>query len=132
MGDFNCTKYPVAITPHCCEECGRTIGRRERYSRTAAVWEGDWFTNVACLHCAIARAIVDDADNYYNECYYSGLTEWLMDSAEDVWSLRLKVGVSRKWQRFDGNGLMALPRNPHPTAEWLTKRIAEMTRGLPS
>lgn len=116
MSDFNCTHYPTARKEHRCDECDRTIRTGERYSRTAAVWEGDFFTNVACLHCAVARVLVADESAYYSEGYYHGLREWLLDCAEDVWSLRLKVGTGRKWQRFDGAGLMPLPRwiEPNP------------------
>ena len=123
MGDFNCTKYPTARKAHRCDECARVIQPGERYSRTAAIWEGDWFTNVACLHCAIARMIVDYGDDYYSEGYYHGLREWLADSAEHVWSLRLKVGVERCWQRFDGTGLMPLPANPWPNMASLAARL---------
>lgn len=67
--NFAATKYPTARVPHKCHECGRTIGRRERYAKTAGLWEGDFFTNIACLHCAIARMIVDHHDDYYSEGY---------------------------------------------------------------
>lgn len=115
MSGFNSTHYPTARTEHRCEECGRTIAKGERYSRTASVWESEFFTNVACLHCAIARFIVDAGCDYYGEQFYGGLAWHLPECGDlDVWVLRLTVGVKRRWQRFDGAGLMDLPRNPWP------------------
>ena len=127
MSDFNDTTYPTARVEHRCEECGRTIGRGERYSRTAAVWCGEFFTNVACLHCAVARFIFD-AFADCSEDFYGGLS-WHLDDAEEVWSMRLAIGVRRKWQRFDGSGLMALPRNPWPDARYPGELIAWATEG---
>lgn len=114
MSDFNCTTYPTARKPHRCHECSRAIAKGERYSRTASVWEGDFFTNVACMHCAVARVIVDYYSEWYSEGYYGGLAEYLSEHADHVWSRRLWVGVRRQWLRFDGTGLMDLPRNPWP------------------
>ena len=105
-----CCTTPCSRKSHLCDECARTINPGEHYSRTAAIWEGEWFTNVACLHCAAARYLVDEMDNYYNEQFYSGLSEWLGDNwYMSVEAARLKVCVDRKWQRFDGAGLMSLP-----------------------
>ncbi len=113
MSDFNSTSYPRARTPHICDECRRTIDPGEHYSRTAAVWEGDFFTNRACLHCAVARYLVDEMDGYYSERFYSGLGEWLGDHWFDsVTAARLKVATDRKWSRFDGAGLMPFPLDP--------------------
>ena len=128
MSDFNDTTYPTARVEHCCEECGRTIDKGERYSRTAAVWWGEFFTNVACLHCAIARFIVRaGCDYYYNEGFYGGLAYHLHECDDrDVWMLRLHVGVARRWQRFDGNGLMDLPRNPWPESRFPAADIAQV------
>lgn len=110
--DFNCTKTPTACRVHRCEECARQIEPGERYSRTAAVWEGEFFTNVACLHCAAARRLVDLYDGYYNEYYYGGLSEWLNDSGrDDLWSMRLLVGVREQW-RYQSGALMPVPYVP--------------------
>jgi len=130
MTDFNDTTYLTARVEHRCEECGRTIGRGERYSRTAAVWCSEFFTNVACLHCAVARFIVDAGCDWYDEMFYGGLSEHVGDCGDrEVWSLRLAVCVARKWQRFDGAGLMALPSNPWPEARYPGELIAWATEG---
>lgn len=124
--EFNSTGYPTARKSHHCDECGRTITPGERYSRTAAVWEGEFFTNVACLHCALARMIVDEGDAWYSENYYHGLREWLGEYASDQstsWALRLLMQVDRRWQRFDGAGLMDLPANPWPEVAGLSQRL---------
>jgi hypothetical protein len=129
MGDFNSTTYPRARKARKCDECGRPIAASERYSRTAAVWEGEFFTNVACRHCAVARFIVDEADNWYSEGFYGGLGDWLIESGYgEVWSLRLRVGSDRKWRCRYSDALMPLPENPWPAAEHLTRRIAEVPR----
>jgi hypothetical protein len=129
MGDFNCTTYPRSRKPRRCDECSRPIAAGEHYSRTAAVWEGEWFTNVACRHCAVARFIVDEADNWYSEGFYGGLSTWLGDNSHDgIWSLRLQVSFGRKWRRRYSDALMPPPENPWPAAEHLTRRIAAVPR----
>jgi hypothetical protein len=109
MSAFNSTKHPTARRQHRCDECNRTIEQGERYSRTAAVWDGDFFTNVACLHCEAARMIVNRSDSYYYETYYGGLGEWLNEMGhEALWSLRLLVGVRARW-RYQSGALMPVP-----------------------
>jgi ribosomal protein S27E len=119
--DFNSTIYRTARKAHRCEECGRTIEPGERYSRTAAVWEGDFFTNVACLHCARARMVADYADNYYNEVYYGGLSEWVDNDDQDE-TLRIRAGFRARW-RYQSGALMPLPESPWSGARRLVERL---------
>lgn len=122
-GAFNCTSHPTARKPRMCQECSRTIQPGERYERVAAVWEGDFFTNVACMHCACARVIADYADNYYNEGYYGGLDEWMLNDS-DPRTLRLRACFSAKW-RYHSGALMPLPESPWADATRLIERLAQ-------
>ena len=98
---------PVARKEHVCEECNRTIKIGEQYHRYAGIWEGDFFTNVACLHCSAARKVfVVYCDDYW-ENYYGGLSELLGEcwrEHDDPITLgRLLVGVRSKWVYRSGN-----------------------------
>lgn len=106
--DFNSTLIRKARKAHRCEECWRTIEPGEEYERAAGSWAGDFFTNVACAHCATARRIVRDYDWDYSEIYYGGLAEWLGEIDGEPALYRLRIGVDRKWRRKDG-ALMELP-----------------------
>lgn len=109
--EFNSTHRPKARTSHQCEECGRTIDPGERYERTAAVWEGDFFTNIACQHCAVARVLVDEVDGYYNEGYYGGLSTWISDLSDDYsndWVPNVRDGFYARWRDASGE-LWPLP-----------------------
>ena len=113
--DFNSVKRPTARKPHRCDECRRTIEPGEKYERTAAVWEGDFFTNVACAHCAVARRAVAEVDSWYWESFYGGLREWLSEIGIEVGALRLYACVRAKW-RYQSGALMPLPAEPERRA----------------
>ena len=96
MSEFNATTHPRARKPHKCSECGRTIEPGERYERTAGSWEGDFFTSLACLHCARARVIADYSD-----------------------------GFRAQW-RYQSGALMPLPESPWSDARGLIERLARV------
>ena len=97
-----------------CEECGQTIKAGERYHRYVGTWEGDFFTNNACLHCSAARKIVAQLDDYYLESYYGGLHEWLDDYWQDgTVEARLLVGFRAQWVYRSGRP-MPIPRLVSP------------------
>ncbi|AYR01590.1 hypothetical protein PP639_gp090 [Arthrobacter phage Seahorse] len=75
--DFAATKAVTARKQHDCDECGRIITPGETYDRTAGSWEGGFFTNVACVHCAALRRRVNRVDDGYFESYYGGLSWWV-------------------------------------------------------
>lgn len=112
MSDFNCTTKPTARVEHKCEECGRTIAPGEIYERTAAVWEGEFFTSVACAHCGAARRIVNTADDCYSEGYYGGLWEWLdelgFEFEAETGIPRLAACIRARW-RYQSGQLMPIP-----------------------
>lgn len=111
--DFNSTHTPTARKAHNCGECGRQIEPGERYERTAAVWEGTFFTDVACAHCAAARVLVQDMDPHYYEVFYGGLG---MEFSE-LWTefglamVRLYAGFRAHW-RYQSGALMPVPEVP--------------------
>jgi hypothetical protein len=119
--DFGATRTVKARKTHQCEECWRTITPGELYARHAGSWEGDFFTNVACGHCAELRRIIDSVDPYYFEGYYGGVSEWVSQNmhqeldATVPWFtklslLRLTRQYQRKWATPSG-GLEPLPRS---------------------
>lgn len=116
-GTFGHTRHLVARKEHRCEECGRKIAPGEKYDRHAGKWEGDFFTNVACAHCAVLRRMVNDVDDYYYECYFGGLGEWVSESypettagdfTSDLWLARSVRDFRRNWRNHDGT-LLDLP-----------------------
>lgn len=118
--DFNDTRPVRARKPHRCVECARTIEPGEVYYRTAAKWEGDFFTVKTCAHCHIARHwFWSRPGSGWLEWTYEGqfaAGEWeeflldrrLQDPAEQAFGWRLIVGHRRQWRRKDGS-LWALP-----------------------
>lgn len=119
---FSCARRPKARKPHRCQECGREIEPGEHYERVAATWEGEFFTNVACAHCAVARMIVDDYDNWYHEGYYGGLGPWLDEEGDaKPWSQDLLAAFRVRW-RGPGGDLLPLPTT---TWAYLQERIEQ-------
>ena len=109
---------PRARVEHECTECHRQIDRGEPYLRIGALFEGQWDTMRVCQHCQVG------ADWLTAECggfCTHGVREDIHEHAQEyrtagLW--RLVVGAGRKWLRFDGNGLMPVPKLPalsHPT-----------------
>lgn len=92
---------------HYCEECWKAILPGERYHRYAGTWEGRFFTNKACLHCAAARKILQDVCDGYNETYYGGLGEALSDCWADhgIETARLFVGFNAQWVYRSGRSM---------------------------
>lgn len=112
MADFNATRVLKAAVPHACEECGRTIMVGEQYERVAAVYEGNFFTNAACLHCAAARRIASSVDDWYREDFYNGLDSWFGNSKYEYpiesGVLRIAAGFRERW-RYQSGALMPIP-----------------------
>lgn len=101
---------PRARKERQCEECGRKIERGEVYSSYFGTWEGEAFTNTACAHCAAARRILAELDDYYWESYYGGLTAALSEAwREHISIARLHVGTSQQW-RFKSGLMMPIPQ----------------------
>lgn len=83
--DFTSPREVTARTTHRCEECGRRIDPRETYIRTAGKWEGEFYTNVACSHCAVARSWLGTIDkNYLFETFYGGLWDCVAETKDEL------------------------------------------------
>lgn len=49
--EFTTTTYPIAKKEHKCDECKRTIKRKEKYQHIKGMFEGDFFTHKVCSDC---------------------------------------------------------------------------------
>ena len=47
--------WPKARVEHTCCECGRTIGRGEKYERVTGIWDGSASSYTTCLLCSEVR-----------------------------------------------------------------------------
>lgn len=96
-----------------CGECGRLISIGERHRYIFSVHEGNAEQQRQCEHCMVA------ADWLCLECTgycLGGIGEDIEQHCDeyrrmDLW--RLFAGMRRKWQRFDGKGLLPLPALPY-------------------
>src|SRR6267142_6712732 len=56
--DEHCTVWAtedrIAAKPHKCDECARTIAKRETYRRCSWLQEGRWDSSCMCIHCMVA------------------------------------------------------------------------------
>lgn len=97
---------------HHCTECGRTLPRGESHELVTGFFDGHWVTYRTCSHCLVA------AEWLRAECggsLFRGVQEDIhehLDSGYGFGLARLAVGMRRRWTRFDGNGIMAIPRLP--------------------
>lgn len=51
LGEFYHYEWRTARKPQTCGECGRTIGKKERYHRTAGKFDGKIITLLECAEC---------------------------------------------------------------------------------
>ncbi|MCU1408500.1 MAG: hypothetical protein JWM23_580 [Microbacteriaceae bacterium] len=96
-----------------CDECGRRLEIGDRSVYTAAMWEGDFFTNRCCEHCNAFRKLIDKIDDGYYEAYYGGVASWVEDQLwreyeADVRELRAVAGFKMQWRTTAGN-LLPVP-----------------------
>lgn len=101
--------YPKAKKPHKCKECRREIKPGERYLYEFFIsTDGDPMTHKTCSHCNSARKLIMDKCRGF---IYGEIFSDLIQHSHTDWgfyALRLAVGMRRKWERFDGNGLMGV------------------------
>lgn len=97
---------------HLCSECARKIQPGETYNLQVAQWEGTVDDYKTCQHCEVAkRWLTQECGGYL----YQGVEEDISEHASEYRNIglwRLVVGFRRNWGRFDGQGLMALPKMP--------------------
>jgi hypothetical protein len=106
-----------AIKPHECSECRREIAKGETYHFEKGLLSGmGWESSKRCAHCEVgARWLVEECHGYCINQVREEIHEHAQDyHAKGLW--RLVVGADRKWQRFDGAGLMPIPAMPPVSA----------------
>ena len=103
-----------AAKAHKCAECSREIQPGERYWSVFAIWDGDPGTYKTCAHCRVGQ---DWLKRNCGGFMHQGLLEEMEEHAEEyphlaLGLLRIKVGIRRRWRRFDGAGLMPVQHAP--------------------
>ena len=100
-----------ARKPHKCNECRRPIAIGEGYFRQFGIQDGSSFTYETCDHCRVAQALlIRECHGFLHEMVRDDLHEHINEALP--WSgmaARLYIGMRRKWKRFDGGGLLAIP-----------------------
>lgn len=112
---YSVTEY-TARKEHKCNECGRFIKPGEKYQRAFGVYDGCSSTYRTCAHCLVAQAwLIENCDGFVHFEVYEEVVEHAMEYKQIRFGmLRLKIGMNRRWERFDKTGLMKLqpmPRN---------------------
>lgn len=106
----------TARKQHRCGECGRDISPGERYQYVFGVWDNQSGSYRTCAHCRIAqRWLQSNCDGWLFGCVLEDIQEHALGMGvfnhRDGYGsepARLVVGMRRKWQRFDGIGLMGV------------------------
>ncbi len=110
------TKFVRARKPHKCDECNRAIPKGEVYRYAEGVMEGGWNSHYICSHCEVpANWLLTNCHGYV----HCGIQEDIEQHTEEYPALafglyRFVVGMRRGWQRFNGEGLMPIPRQAKP------------------
>jgi hypothetical protein len=104
----------TARKAHRCEECWREIKPGEKYEYVRGRWEGEFGNAKTCCHCVAARVwLLKECRGFAHGGVQEDLEEHRHNGyrgAKAVGLLRLIAGMRRDWKRFDGAGLMAVPR----------------------
>jgi len=92
---------------HRCIECWRAILPGERYEFAKGQIEGSILEMKVCAHCiAVREWLVKVCSGFVYEMVKEEMVEHWREGY-GIWLGRAVVGMERKWQRFDGGGLMA-------------------------
>lgn len=103
-----------ARKPHKCNECGREIAKGETYRRTAGLYDGSWTINKVCAHCTVAAEwLLTNCGGYMDSVVHEDIVQHV-DEYRRMDLARLAVGMKRDWKRFDGAGLLPVPKLPRP------------------
>lgn len=117
----NTDYYPPAICEtsdrkaakeHKCSECRRVIAKGESYRLIDHLFQGEWWHTKVCAHCQVGmRWLTKECGGFP----IGAANQDVCDHAAEYHSAplwRLVVGANRKWARFDGAGLMSIPKMP--------------------
>ena len=108
----------VARKDHQCYECQRVIHCGERYyyatAKSASSSIDQYHT---CAHCHVAQEwLMAECGGFLSGGVGEDIHDHWLEGGHGFGLARLDVGISRKWRRFDGVGLMALPKIPSLSA----------------
>lgn len=107
--------HRTARKDHRCGECCRIIKAGERYRYETCVTNDHYVcTAKTCSHCQVAQTwLADNCGGYLFDAVIVDLKEHIREYPAIGYGLaRVVRGAERKWQRFDGGGLMAVPAMP--------------------
>ena len=101
---------------HKCSECGRPIMPGEIYRSHFYVYDGNADTSKTCSHCCVGQDwLAHNCGGYI----FEQVIEEIHEHAEEyphpstaIPLLRIAAGARRRWKRFDGAGLLPIPRMP--------------------
>ena len=114
-------KHRVARKPHVCCECYRVINAGERYLYQTFVQDGTAMSFKTCRHCQVGYDwLMGNCGGHMTGCdsLWREMTEHIEEYPDIAFGLRrIRIGMHRKWQRFDGAGLMPEPPLPRAIAE---------------
>jgi hypothetical protein len=100
-----------ARKPHKCDECDREIAAGEIYRYATMLYDGHWNSFYTCAHCRVGQVwLIRECGGFLHH----GLAEEIQEHIEEYPDLlvglgRVRLGIQRRWKRFDGKGLMRVP-----------------------
>jgi ribosomal protein L37AE/L43A len=117
---------------HNCDECGRKIASGETYRRAFGVWDGHPGTFKTCAHCCVGQ---DWLLQNCNGFMHAALADEMAEHADEYRAVRftmnrIRLGMRRKWRRFDCAGLMPLQPMPPKLTEHALVSQAEYHAGI--
>ena len=110
-----------ARKPHHRCECGRVISAGETYLYQSFVQEGSASSFHTCSHCQVGYDwLMENCGGHLTGG--DSLREEMEEHASEYRQIAfgllwIKAGMRRRWQRWDGAGLMRLPSMPRAVAE---------------
>jgi len=91
---------PKARKDHRCSECGRTIGKGEKYKYEVGIWENSLDVFKTCNQCLDARSwLLKECNGWV----YTGVLEDLREHWDYTPTMklgRLIVSMKRQWKPF--------------------------------
>lgn len=111
--EFSRAKNVKGRKAYHCYECGRDIQLGEVHHSMSGKFDGTVETYRTCLHCRVAGEWLErECGGHIIGGIEEDIHEHRLEGVYGIDLTRLEVGMRRKWQRFDGCGLMPIPRMP--------------------